>query len=137
MSAPMNEAATCLTHHVRFRRRLFIYIALWLLAALAFQVFLRPLGLTETDLTPIQQRIRWPLYTPLMAVIGLAQAGTWPANPQAIAGIAAAAVFVLHAVSMLTRARPRSLIALAAAHALLLALAVIYYVRWSQLPSGP
>ena len=137
MSTPMNEAATSLTHHVRFRHRLFIHIALWLLAALAFQVFLRPLGLTETDLTPIQQRIRWPLYTPLMAVIGLAQAGTWPANPPALAGMAAAAVFVLHAILMLTRARPRSLIALAVAHALLLALAIIYYVRWPQLPSGP
>src|SRR6187401_283957 len=90
---------------VRLRHRLLIYFAVWLLAALAFQIFLQPLGLTETDLTPIEERIRWPLYTPIMAVFGLAEAATWPRSPQALAGISALAAFVLHAVVALTRVR--------------------------------
>jgi len=140
----MNEAMTSVPqttptpqHRVGFRHRMLIYFAVWLLAVLAIQVFLRPMGLTETALTPIQQRIRWPLYTPFMAVIGLAQAVTWPASPQALAGIAAVTIFALHALLMLTRTRRYSFVVLAVVQVLLLAVAVIYYVRWSELPTGP
>lgn len=100
---------------VRFRSRLLIYFALWLLAALAFQIFLQPQGLTETHLTPIQQRISWPLYTPFMSVVGLAQAVTWPDFPKALAVFVAAVCFALHAILALACARRSWYIALAAA----------------------
>ena len=55
----MNEAAMNSPHaggvserQVGFSKRLLGNLAVWLLAALAFQIFLRPAGLTETDLTP-------------------------------------------------------------------------------------
>jgi hypothetical protein len=134
VSFPQTDAGP--DRRVSFSRRLRIYFAVWLLTALAFQVFLQPEGLTVTDLTPIQQRIRWPFYTPVMAVVGLAQAFTWPAFPQASAGFAAAGGLVLHAMFALTRARRSSFIALTSAQALLLTVAVIYFVRQSQLPRG-
>jgi len=140
----MNEAVmshpqldTVSEHRVRFSRRLLTYFAVWFLAVLAFGVFLQPEGLTETDLTPFQQRIRLPLYTPLMAVAGLAQSVTWPTFPSSSALDAAAACFVLHAIVALTRSRRSSLIAFTCAQALLLTVAVVYYVRQSQLPTGP
>ncbi len=123
-------------HSVSFSRRLLIYFAVWLLAALAFQFFLQPIGLTETALTPIQQRIRWPIYTPLMIVAGLAHAVTWSDFPQAWVGFAVAALLVLHAILALTRARRSSFVVLISTQALLLTFAVIYFVRLSELPSG-
>ena len=133
MSFPQTDA---LPQRVRFRSRLLIYFTGWLLAALAIQIFLEPEGLTVTHLTPIEQRISWPFYTPFMAVVGLAQAVTWPDFPQATAGLAAATCFVLHAIIALACGRRSSFIALTAAQALLLTIAVIYFVRQSQLPSG-
>ena len=123
-------------HRVRFSRRLLIYAAVWLLAVLAFELFLQPEGLTETDLSPIQQRIRLPLYSPLMAVVGLAQSVTWPTFPSSSALDVSAACFVVHAIAALTRSRRGSVIALTCAQTLLLTVAVIYYVRQSQLPTG-
>jgi len=123
-------------HRIRFSGRLLIYIAVWLLAVLAFEVFLQPEGLTETDLTPFQQRIRLPLYTPLMAVLGLAQSVTWPAIPTPFDLCGAAACFGLHAIAALTRSRRSSLIAFTCVQALLLTASVVYYVRLCRLPSG-
>ena len=134
MNTPQTDAGP--EQRVSFSRRLLIYFAVWLLAALAFQFFLHPMGLTETALTPIQQRISWPVYTPLMIVVGLAHAVTWPDFPQAWVGFAAAAFLVFHAILALTRARRSSFVALTSAQALLLTVAVIYFVRQSQLPSG-
>ena len=133
----MNEIAMSVpAQRVSLRKRLLIYLAVWALSALAFQVFLQPMGLTETDLTPTEQRIRWPLYTPLMALVGLAQSFTWPASPGAFAGLGAFACFAVHAVVALSRTRCGSLAGLFCIQTLLLAVAVIYYVRHSHLPTG-
>ena len=66
---------------VSFRARFFFYLAIWLFAALAIQVFLPPEGHAATDLTPFQQRIRWLFGIPLIAMLGLARALTWPWYP--------------------------------------------------------
>ena len=139
----MNEAQKILTrfsavpeNRVRFSTRLLIYVAMWLFAALVFQAFLQPAGLSETELTPIQQRLLWPLYTPVMAVVGLAQAGTWPVFPSALAILAGGACFAVHGIIALSRKQWSSIVALAGVHALLLAIAVIYFVRQAQLPTG-
>jgi hypothetical protein len=120
-----------------FKRRLVTYLAIWLVAALAFEILLQPEGLTETDLTPFQQRIRMPVYVPLMAVIGLAQSVTWPTFPDSSALDVAAACLVLHAVVALSLARRGSFLALATIQTLLLTIAVIYFIHHSHLPSGP
>lgn len=121
---------------VRFRIRIFSYFAGWVLVALAFQVFLQPLGLTETALTPIQQRMLWPLWAPVMVIVGLAQAATWPASPQAVVGISVAVGMVFHAFAALTISHFKAFIVLMLAQMGFLTIAVIYFVRWSQLPSG-
>jgi uncharacterized membrane protein len=133
----MNEVAMSVSaQRVSLRKRLLIYLAVWALSGLAFQVFLQPMGLTETHLTPTEQRVRWPIYTPLMALVGLAQSFTWPASPGTSAGFAAFACFAVHAVVALTRTRWSSVAGLFCIQTLLLAVAVIYFVRHSQLPTG-
>lgn len=122
---------------VPFRRRLVIYLAIWFVTALAFEIFLQPEGLTETDLTPFQQRIRMPIYVPLMTVVGLAQSVTWPTFPGTSALDVAAACLALHAVVALSLAHRGSFLALATVQALLLTVAIVYFVRQSHLPSGP
>jgi hypothetical protein len=138
----MNEAATSLPEFdstpergIRFSARLLAYCGVWLLVALAFQFVLPPDGLTETDLSPIQQRIRWPLYTPIMAAVGLAQAATWPDFPGSLAVTIATAVFVVHAVAALTRSSRPAFVGLIFAQAVLLGIAVIYFIRHTQLPT--
>lgn len=137
----MNETAIGLLQtdagaerRVSFSRRLLIYGAVWLLAALAFQVFLQPEGLTETSLAPMQQRIRWPLYTPLMAMVGLSYAVSWPDSPREDVGLAAGAGLVLHGILALACARRSRFIAFTLAQTLLLTVAVIYFIRQTQLP---
>jgi cbb3-type cytochrome oxidase subunit 1 len=122
--------------YVWFGRRLLIYLSVWFLAVLVCEVFLRPEGFSETSLTPFQQRIRWPLYAPLMAVVGLAQSVTWPTFPGALAITVAAVCLILQAIVSLTRSRSRSLVALTCVQALLLTVAVVYLVRLSKLPTG-
>lgn len=134
MSVPQPRAVP--KDRIRFGRRLLVYLAVWLLAAFAFQVFLKPEGLTETDLSSLQQRISRLLHTPVMAVLGLAQSVTWPGIPGATGGFAAAACFVSQAILTLTRARRRPFIALMLVQALLLTVAVVHFVRQSRLPSG-
>ncbi len=107
-----------------------------LLAGLALQIFLQPVGLTESDLTPFQQHLVWIPYTPLMLVFGLAQAASWPNNVPHWAPWVALAVFALHAIFGLTRTRRFSFAIAAGIQVLLLAVAVIYFVRQSLLPSG-
>ena len=108
----------------------------WILAAVAFQIFLQPLGLTETSLTPLQQRMQWPLLTPIMVIVGLAQASTWPAAPHAFVGISVAVGIVFHAIAALTISRLKSFIVLMFVQMGFLTVAVICFVRWSQTPSG-
>ena len=121
----------------RFSKRLLMYLTVWVIGSLAFQAFLRPDGLTETDLSEAQQRLRWPLYTPIMVVFGLAQSATWPAFPGSMAMAVAVIVLLLLAVVVLACARPRAFAALLGVHSLTLAVAVVYFVRYSRLPSGP
>jgi hypothetical protein len=131
-----SQPGTISERRVRVGTRLLIYIAMWLLAALAFQLVLQPDGLTETDLSPIQQRVRWPLYTPIMAAVGLAQAFTWPDFPGSTAFWVAVACFAVHAAVALTRSHYIAFIALSLAQAFLFVIAVIFFFRHTQLPTA-
>lgn len=76
------------------------------------------------------------MYAPIMAVAGLAQAATWPASAGTSNAVAAVTAFAIHAALMLRCDGRRHLLMLTTAQALLLAIAVTYYVRWSELPTG-
>ena len=140
----MNEAVIRTKHSdtasrcgVRFRMRFLIYLAVWLLAAVAFEIFLRPEGLTETHLTPLQQRLLWPLYTPLLVFFGLAQAVSTPRDiPQSFFWVVVA-LLVAHAALTLSRNRPIVFAALIGVQALTLAVAVTCFIHFSRLPHGP
>ena len=123
--------------HLSVGQRLFWYVAVWLFTVLAFQIFLTPEGLTETNLSEMEQRIRWPLYTPIMVVIGFAEAFTWPTDFTAVAFVGAFACLVAHAITMLTRVHFRPFVLMLCIQTVLLAIAVIYFIRFSQLPGGP
>jgi len=139
----MTEAATSLSHfdaapeqRVRLGTRFLVYFSVWLFAALAFQIFLRPEGPTESDLSPIQQRLLWPLYAPLMVVVGLVHAVTGSSRFPDWAPWAVVAGFVVHFIIALTRVRRSSFVAFISIQVLFLAIAVIYFVRQSYLPTG-
>jgi hypothetical protein len=142
----MNEAAMSLPQPdaisegpVRISTRLLIYLAVWLLAALALEVFLQPLGLTETDATPLEQRLWWPLYTPLMVFLGLAmflQVLPWPSGMAGGAALVALIYFAAQAYFALTPRRPAVVLGLSCLQALALSAGVLYWVRYSQLPTG-
>src|SRR5215218_10227701 len=104
-------------HQVRFSRRLAIYLSVWLLAALALEVFLRPEGLTETSASPLEQRLWLPIYTPLMVILGLAQAATWPRDHFAHWAVAAAFIcFLVHGIFTLRAGKRAWFLVLACIH---------------------
>jgi hypothetical protein len=139
----MNEAATSVSpfdvppeHRVRLSTRVLVYFSTWILVALAFQILLRPEGPTETDFSPLQQRLLWPLYAPLMVVVGLVQAATGSARFPNWAPWLVVAGFAVHFIIALTRVRRSSFVALIAIQVPFLVIAVIYFVRQSYLPTG-
>jgi len=117
-------------------QRLVWYGALWVLAAIAIQVFLKPEGLTETNLSEIQQRIRWPFYTPLMVAMGLAAAFARSAVYNGWAISTALSCFVIHGFITLTRTSARSFALMILIHAALLGVAVICFLRFARMPTG-
>ncbi|CAN5724215.1 hypothetical protein BH11VER1_BH11VER1_21350 [soil metagenome] len=135
---PMNsmQPNSVFEQRFRFKTRLFIYLAIWLLAAMAFQFFLPPEGATVTELTPFQQRIRWPLYTPIYLLVGLAQSFAWPERISSWAGVAATLCFLFHAVLTLTLSRRFAFLIMCGLQVVLVVVSVVYFIRFSQLPSG-
>ena len=121
---------------VSFARRCFGCGAMWLAAALAFQVFLKSEGLTETNLNEMQQRIGWLFSTPIMAAAGLAEAFVWPRGFRS--GGVSAAVVCLTGLSIitLTRSSRRAFVAMICINIIILAVAVTYFVRFSRLSTG-
>jgi hypothetical protein len=116
--------------------RLLIYLAVWLLAALAFEALLRPQGFTETHLTPLQQRLQWLFATPLMVFFGLAQALLTPRDiPQSFFWLCVT-VFLAHAIMVLRRTQLPMFATLIGLQALTLAGGVAYFIHFSRLPDG-
>lgn len=139
----MNQAASNLSsfedsrpHHVSARTRLFVYLSLWMLAAVALQTSLQPEGATETNFSPLQQHLYWLLYTPLMAFAGLAQAATWPHPFPGWTAWAVVAGFALHFIIAMANLRRSLFLVVTGVQALSLAVGVIYFVRQSWLPTG-
>lgn len=118
-----------------FTQRIAVYLGLWLLAVIAFEIWLTPEGMTETHLTEAQQRIQWPLYTPLMVVVGIVEPFS-PSGDLTSNGGWIAVVFLVHAVVMLTSKRLPVFAGLACVQLALLAIGVVNFIRLSQLPSG-
>ncbi len=140
----MNEAAISPTqkqvapeYRIRFRVRLAIYLCVWLLAVLAFEGFLRPEGLTETHLSPLQQRLQWPLYTPLMVFFGLGQALSTPSDTPQFYFWICLILFLAHAALSLTRTHLASFSILIGVQTATIAVAVSYFIHFSRLPTGP
>jgi len=121
---------------VRLSTRLLVYFSSWLLVAVAFQPFLQPEGPTESALSPTQQRLLWPLYTPLMVVVGLVQVVTGPGHFPGWAPWVVVAGLAVHFIMAMTRARRLSFAAFTGIQILVLAVGVLYFVRQSHLPSG-
>lgn len=139
----MNDAATSRSpfaaapkRGVPLRTRVLVYFSVWPLAVLAIQIFLPPEGPSETDLTAIQQRLLWPLYTLLMVVVGLARAATWPGRFPDWVGWAVVTGLAFHFIVAATRSRRSSFVAVTCFQVLVLAVGVIYFVRQSFLPTG-
>jgi len=125
---------------IRFRTRFFFYLAIWLFAALVIQVFLPPEGIVATDLTPFQQRIRWLFGIPLIAMLGLARALTWPwypsdHSPPDSASLPALLVSICCLIAIgtitLTRHRWCYLIPALCLHATILLVSIPFYIRFS------
>ena len=139
----MNDAATSRSPFaatpepgVRLRTRFLVYFSVWLLAVLAIQIFLPPEGPSETDRTAIHQRLLWPFYTPLMVVVGLARAATWPSRFPDWLPWAIVTGLAVHFIVAATRSRRSSFVAVTCFQVLVLAVGVIYFVRQSFLPTG-
>ena len=118
--------------------RCIAFALLWSLAILAFEIFLMPEGLTETDLSAFQQRVSWPLYTPVMASLGLARALVSPwyksyhtlNSPFIFAGfLIAAGCFLVISISIFLCRNWRYLVLLVSLHGMALTFAVVYYMR--------
>lgn len=122
---------------ITVRWRLLGYGAVWLLAALAIQLFLRPEGLTETNLNEAQQRALWLLYTPVMATIGLADALQRVSRLADWSPLVIAICFALHALVILTQSRPRFFAIMIFVQIVLLSLAIMSFIHLSRLPAGP
>ena len=122
--------------HITVRWRLSGYGAVWLLAALAIQLFLKPEGLTETNLYEAQQRALWLLYTPVMASIGLADVLERVSRLADWAPLIIVICFVLHALVTLTRSRARSFAIMLLIQIVFLSLAITNFIQLSRLPAG-
>jgi len=121
---------------IQLRTRVLVYFSVWLLAVLTIQIFLPPEGPSETDRPAIQQRFLWPLYTPLMVVVGLAQAATWPGRFPDWVGWTILSGLAVHFIVAATRSRRSSFVAVTCFQVLVLAVGVISFVRQSYLPTG-
>jgi hypothetical protein len=139
----MKEAATSRSDFdssskqiVRLVTRVCVYFFIWLLAAIAFQIFLHPQGTTETDLTLLEQRLAWAISTPLMVVIGLSQAVMWPHQfTDGLFGVVVTGM-LLHILVTFTSSRRLLFIGLTCIQILFLVTAVVYFFRYSNLPTG-
>lgn len=121
---------------IKVRWRLLGYAAVWLLAALAVQLFLRPEGLTETSLNEAQQRALWLLYTPVMATIGLSHALERVRNLADWVPVIIVICFVLHAIVTLIQSRTRSFAIMLLIQIVVLSLAITSFIDLSRLPAG-
>lgn len=123
-------------HRLPARSRALIVCIVWLSTALAFQVFVKPEAVTVTDLSEIQQRIQWLFLTPMMAAAGLAEALAWPSE-FTVGGLLVSLV-CLSALSINTLivSSRRAFVVMICINAVVLAIAVIYFIRFSRLPSA-
>ena len=128
--------------HIGVRQRVIAYLVLWLIAAIAIQIFLKPEGLTETDLSPFQQRIRWPIYTPLMIALGLGRVITLPllpllhwSNEMLTFWIAFVGLAVIGIITLTRRSR-QVFVDMLCVNAVLLAISVFFFLQIAAIPSG-
>ena len=129
------QSDSAMKGRVLFSTVLLVYVAIWIFSIIALQIFLKIEGSTETHLSPTQQRISWVFQSPLMIVMGITRALTWPGEPT-VPDLFIAVGLVVHAIMMLACARRSSFIALTCVQAVLLTVGAIYFVRLSRLPSG-
>lgn len=135
--------ATATPRH--FSRRFAAYLAVWILAAVAFEVLLKPEGLTETDLTEFQQRLRWPLHTPLMVLLGIWQAIGWSITSfgavrgdfaAACVGLAGFLWLLAVAALVLKRNRLPTFASMLVVHAVTVGIGVFFFLQLAREPSG-
>ena len=117
--------------------RVAVYLAVWLLAVLAIEVFLIPDSPTESHLTPLEQRLIWPLYTPLMVLVGLEQAVAWAGGEFEMVRFAVIAVsLAAQGIIALAISRRDWFFACTLLQVALLSVGVVYFIHLSRLPSG-
>ena len=124
-------------NNVRFSTRILIYFAVWMVAVLAFEIGLEPEGLTETTLTPLQQRLELLIYAPVMVLAGLAEAISASA-PDEFAQLFFwffAGVFLVHAIGVLF-APSRLFVYLIGLQLLALAAGVACFINFSRASQG-
>lgn len=122
--------------HLGLGWRLLVYLSLWALVALAFQLFLQPESAGASTASPLQQRIAWVHLTPVMAVLGLQQLLASLGHFPGWVSLVIAGAFLLLAILTLTRVRRAPFITLILLQALLLAAAAVSFIRHPYPPGG-
>lgn len=117
---------------IHLHTRLLVYLAVWLLAALAIQVFLQPEGLTVTFLTPSQQRVEWLLFTPFMVYWGLEHHFSLPQYSFWLF----VAIVIAHGIQTLRCTQFLAFAVLIGLQVVTVASAVVFFIQRWRLPVG-
>ena len=120
-----------------FGAKLLIYLGVWLLAVLTLELFLEPEARTQSELSPLEQRLIWPLWTPLMVLFGLGHAFSLPRSIPESFSLTVFAAFIVHAVLTLRAKRPFFFAALIGLQLIVLLGAMASFIHLSRLPDGP
>lgn len=120
--------------HISFARRFLYYGITWLLAVIAFQIFLRPEGPTETDVSAFEQRLWLPFYTPVIVFIGFTRAVAGISHSGAWSIVISLVCLIGVGITTLTQSRCRPFMLMVGIHSVLLVIGVLYAIRVSRLP---
>jgi hypothetical protein len=121
---------------ITLKFRVLLYLIPWLCTVAAFFFSLYPESAHDTAQSPLEQALRLPFWTPLLATLGLAE-GFWRMGlSHPIAGVIAALCLLVHAGIMLSNRRLAPLIGLLAIQVMMLGIAVAGFVHLSKLPWG-
>jgi hypothetical protein len=129
MNHPESHDAPRRSLHVE--TRLAIYLAVWILAVLAFELFLRVEGRTENFLSPAEQRLRWPLFTPVMVIFGVMHSVSSRGEMSQAFFWLVGALFLAHAILTLRCTRPNVFAVLIGLQAVTVAFGVAHFIHFS------
>jgi len=113
--------------------RVCAYFGAWLFLLIGLEIFITPEDLSRTSDSVITRHFLCIPETPLIVLIGLATLMTYPHGPTETAFVLSAGLLLLMGASILYFTQRRIALVLMGIHVILLATAVIYYVRFCHL----